>query len=81
VLVLPVVIAILAVALGALGLQTQRIRLFAVAADAARAAARGEHPKGVELTVEQDLVCATATARTRFSFNLTERACARAEAL
>ena len=81
VLILPTVIAVLLFSLGALNLQVERIRLFVLAADAARAAARGESPSGVKLIAERDLICAEVTAGNQFGFELTERACARSEAL
>jgi len=72
---LPAVVAVLVLAMAALGAGARQIQLQDAAADAARLAARGESPeraaalvatavRGAQTTIDRrdDLVCVTATA-------------------
>lgn len=94
---LPAVVAVLALGLGAVQVSAQQVRLADAAADAARASARGEssaevqslaarHAPGSSVAVanEADLVCVVVTRTARvfaLSVPLSARACALAGGL
>ncbi len=79
--VLPSVMAILGLALGALGLQIDRLRLVEQATQDARAASRGEqlHLAAAEVFDSGDLVCVRLARQTPFGFSLGDTECARKE--
>ena len=79
VVVLPTVIAVLGLALGALGLQVDRLRMVELATTAARAAARGEPVHNAQIFPNQGLVCAKLSWPTAFGFQLEDTECARLE--
>lgn len=79
VIVLPTVIAVLGLAIGALGLQVDRLKLLQSAAEAARGLARGEQVRVGQVSQRGELVCVKLVQATRFGFDLAEELCVRRE--
>ena len=77
--VLPSVMAILGLALGALGLQVDRLRLVEQTTQDARAAARGEAIDQARVFASGNLLCVRLSRPTPFGFELSDTECARPE--
>ena len=77
--VLPSVMAILGLALGALGLQVDRLRLVDETTQDAPAAARGETVDQAKVFASGNLICVKLSRPTPFGFELSDTECARRE--
>lgn len=76
-LVLPTVTAVLAICLGALGIQTDRLRMVEQTVELARSAARGETVSVGTQFASGDLICVKLTKKEAFGIELTDSECAR----
>lgn len=93
VMVLPVVVMVLSITLGALALQLERLKLVSVAAAVSRAAARGEPMEKLTGLIGDsrlafrntpDLICAEVSAQfalTGWKFPISDTECARRQGL